>query len=96
MTQIHAIRLRGIDRPLTEVNYAEQAQKDFAMYARMTEVELVEYMRRWQHPRRGRISRKKRTILEIMNTNPRIRPAEAAKIVGTTYDYAWRVMRGLK
>lgn len=94
MTQLH--RLRGYDRPLTEINYAEQAQKDFAMYSRMTEAELVAYMRNWQRPRVGRISWKKRTILEMMRTNPNVKPAEAARVVGTSYDYAWRVMRGLK
>lgn len=95
MTQTQQ-RTRGYDCPLTEINYTEQAQKDFAMYARMDEAELAQYLRRWQHPRKGRIGRKKNIILEMMQANPNVKPAEAAYEAGVSYNYAWRVMRGIR
>ena len=93
MTEQRRTRPRGYDNEPTQRHYAQQAQRDFAMYAE------AETRKAGQQPKAPTVSgygAGKLAILQVAREHPQMRCADVARLASVHYQYAWKVLKRVR
>ena len=94
MTEQRRTRPRGYDNEATRQHYAQQAQRDFAMYAQAEANDANKKNR--PVPVVTGYGAGKLAILQVAREHPQMRCADVARLASVHYQYAWKVLKRVR